>query len=96
MGHDQLFKLLSRKEFQAVQDVEMTWADKMMEKGREEGRRSGLVEGKRDVLLRQLAAKFGPLPTETTTHLRALDSADELDRLLDRLLTASTLEDLGI
>ena len=85
-------QLLSRKEFQTVQDVEMTWADKMIEKGRQ----TGLVEGKRDVLLRQLAAKFGPLPAETTAHLRALDSAEELDRLLDRLLTASALEDLGI
>ena len=54
------------------------------------------MEGKRDVLLRQLAAKFGPLPAETTAHLRDLDSVEELDRLLDRLLTASTLEDLGI
>ena len=81
-------QLLSRKEFQTVQDVEMTWADRMKEEGR--------VEGKRDVLLRQLAAKFGPLPAETTAHLRALDSVEELDRLLGRLLTASTLEDLGI
>ncbi len=79
-----------------MQDVEMTWADRMKEEGREEGRQTGLVEGKRDVLLRQLAAKFGPLPAETTAHLRALDSVEELDRLLDRLLTASTLEDLGI
>ena len=43
-------QLLSRKEFQTVQDVEMTWADKMIEKGRQ----AGLAEGKRDVLLRQL------------------------------------------
>ena len=53
-------QLVSRKEFRDVQDVELTWADKLlkkgeergMEKGLEQGREVGLLEGKREALLR--------------------------------------------
>ncbi len=84
-------RLVSRKEYRAVQEVELTWADKLMEKGRE----AGVIEGMRRSLLRQLTAKFGDLPTAVTARIESMSVA-ELDRVLDRILTATTLEELEL
>ena len=43
---------------------------------------------KRTALLRQLAAKFGDVPEATAERIKALESIDELDRYLERVLTA--------
>ncbi len=88
-------RIVSGKEYRAVQEVELTWADKLMEKGREEGREEGVVEGSRRMLLRLLTAKFGELPQESKARIEALSAAD-LDSLLDRVLTAGTLNELGL
>jgi len=96
-------RLVSRKEFRAVQEVELTWADKLMEKGREKGREEGreegrgvgVIEGKREMLLRLLSAKFGDLPREMAAKAEAM-SATELDSVVDRLLTATTLDELEL
>jgi hypothetical protein len=93
-------QLISREEYRKVQEVEMTWADRLRqeghEKGREEGREAGLVEGKRQTLKRQLTAKFGALPPGILESIDALASAEELDRCLDRVITAATLSELGL
>jgi hypothetical protein len=84
-------RLIERKEFRAVQEVELTWADKLMEKGRE----AGVIEGKRRTLLRQLSAKFGELPEQATARVEAMSDVD-LDWVLDRILTAATLDELKL
>ena len=82
-----------------MQKVELTW-DKLMEKGRQEGRkegrRVGLLEGKRGTLVRLLMAKFGRLPEATSLSIEALESLDELDSYLDRVLKARSLEEMGL
>lgn len=96
-------QLVSREEYRKVQEVELTWADRLRreghdkgrEEGRQEGREEGLVEGKRQTLKRLLTAKFGGLPKSVLDFIDALGSADELDRYLERVLTAATLEELG-
>ncbi len=64
--------------------------------GRREGRRSGVLKGKRNALLRQLKRKFGPLPQETRSRVRALNSPEEVDRYLDRVLDADSLAAMGL
>ena len=92
--------------------MEVTWADEIreegrekglkqglkqgLERGREEGRQAGLVAGKRETLLQLLATKFGTLPGETTLRVQSMGSLDELDRYLDRLLTAKSLDEMGL
>jgi predicted transposase YdaD len=73
----------------------MTWAERLRQeghdRGKEEGREAGFVEGKRETLKRQLAAKFGALPPRVLESIDALRSSEELDRYLDRVLIARTL-----
>ena len=84
--------------------MEVTWADEMREEGRKEGlekglekgRHAGLVAGKRDTLLQLLATKFGSLPEETTFRVQAMESLDELDRYLGRVLSANSLDEMGL
>jgi len=88
-------RLVSRKEYRAVQDVELTWADKLIEKGRKKGQKAGVIEGKREMLLRLLATKFGELPQDMAAKAKRM-SAAQLDSVVDRLLTATTLDDLDL
>ena len=65
-----------------------TWAEELM--------MNGLLEGKRSTLLRQISARFGPPPDEVVWKIRRLESLDELDAHLDNMLTARSLEDMGL
>ena len=80
--------------------MQVTWADKMKEQGRQEGRhegrQSGVLEGKREALLRLLHAKFGRLPVGVVERVESLDSPSELDACLDRIVSAGTLKEIGL
>lgn len=88
-------RLLARKEYRAVQELELTWADKLVEKGRKEGREAGVVEGLRRTLLRQLTAKFGELDHKVTERVRSMSEVD-LESVLDRVVTSATLDGLDL
>jgi hypothetical protein len=75
-----------------VQDTELTWGDKLLLKGRAEG----VLQGKRETLKRLLVAKFGSLPSEVQIRIDAVESEEQLDRYLERVLTAQTLADVGL
>ena len=49
----------------------------------------------RRMLLRQLTTKFGELSDEVTERVLSL-SGGALESVLDRVLTAATLEELGL
>jgi len=55
----------------------------------------GEKRGKRDAVLRLLRRKFGALPEPVEAHVGALESEAELDTLLDAILDARALADLG-
>jgi predicted transposase YdaD len=89
---EKYLRLLARKENRAVQDLELTWADKLMEKGRQ----AGVIEGKRETLSRQLRVKFGPLPEDVMNRIAAIGTLAELDTYLDRIPTAKSLVEIGL
>ena len=90
----------------AVRKMLLSYRDKMIAEGRSEGwqkglyegrregRRAGVLKGKRSALARQLKRKFAPLPKETRSRVRALDS-EEVDRYLDSVLDADSLAAMG-
>ena len=105
-------KVVKRKEYRKVQDVDETWMDKLLsqgekkgreeglhaghEVGREEGLRVGVMEGKRQTLFLLMERKFGPLPEGAASRVRSIESVDELDRLLDLILIAENLGEMKL
>jgi hypothetical protein len=87
------FELLTaQRENQEVRDVKLTWSETLREEGREEG----LAEGAQKVLLLLLGKRFGPLPENVCRRVEAIDSLDLLTRLAERLLSAHSLEEMGL
>ena len=82
----------------------MTWAEKFeaqavergLQQGRNQGRQEGLREGMREMLFHLLERRFSPLPGGVSQRLSAIDSAEELTRLADKVLSARSLEELGL
>ena len=85
-------RLLSRKEYRKMQDVELTWADEL----RMEGHEKDVVQGKREALKRVLIAKFGPPSSEMESRIDSVSSAETLDQYLDRVATATAVEDIDL
>lgn len=54
------------------------------------------LKGMKELVLGQLETRFGEVPAERKRRIEAIDSAEELTRLADRLLVARSLDDLGI
>jgi hypothetical protein len=76
--------------------VKLTWSETLREEGRREGVEEGAQTGVKRVLLLQLGKRFGPLPENVCRRVEAIDSLDLLTRLAERLLSAHSLEEMGL
>ena len=72
--------------------ADMSWGDRL----RAEGWKEGMEQGAREVLLRLLGQRFGRVPVSVRRRIVEIDSVDSLIRLAERVLTARSLEDLGL
>jgi predicted transposase/invertase (TIGR01784 family) len=79
------------------------WKQEGLEEGREEGLKQGLEKGlekgleeSREVLLRGLERRFGPLPTKVRQRIEAIRSIKEATELSLRVGAASSLADLEL
>lgn len=58
-----------------------------------EGRKQGIEEGQRKILIKQLTLKFGELPDGILQQIRAADH-EHLERWAERILVARTIDDV--
>ncbi|MFY9822762.1 MAG: DUF4351 domain-containing protein [Thermoanaerobaculia bacterium] len=65
-------------------------------RGAGKGWRREIQRGARQVLLHQLGKRFGPLPETVRRRVEAIDSLDLLTPLSERLLSAHSLEEMGL
>lgn len=75
---------------QALQELEQTWMEKLLEKGQQEGRQ----EGMRTLLLLMLTSKFGPLPQTVVDKLSAIHDMTVFADISQQLLTVATLDEI--
>ena len=61
-----------------------------------EGRREGEIVGARKLLLQQMTLRFGRLPASIRPKVEAISSAQELRKLARKVLSAKTLEEMGL
>jgi len=69
----------------------MTWSERLEAKGFEQG-----IEQIRQILLRQLSLRFGPLPAGVRQRVEAIRSVDRLTRLAEQVLVARSLEEIDL
>ncbi len=89
-------ELVATPEGKEVEMVVSIYEERGIEKGIVQGVEQGILRGERKTLLRLLERKFAPLPDSVRTRLEAITNAEELERLTDTILTAETLEDMGL
>lgn len=76
----------------AKYEYQSEFAKKYYGQGKAEGRAEGKAEGRSEIVLRQLALRFGALPEAIRARIRDA-SFEELDGIAERLLTAATLDE---
>ncbi|PRQ08934.1 Rpn family recombination-promoting nuclease/putative transposase [Enhygromyxa salina] len=93
------FRAKIREQIPAAEEVAMTIAEELhqkgletgLEKGREEGRREGRQEGRVGVLGKLSSLKFGGMPPEYAALIEAATD-EQLERYIERILTADTID----
>ena len=78
-----------------LEDTQMTGAQVLVAKGKREGRIEGKLEGKREMLLVQLATKYGNLPAPIVARLQTL-SESQIATLTTQIFSANSLSELGL
>lgn len=73
---------------QALQDVELTWGERLLQEGEEKGMHK--------LLLLQLTYKFGELPQEFVNQLYAITDREHLAALSAQVLTAQSLDEITL
>ena len=78
-----------------IGEVEMTGAQALIEKGRQEGKQEGKLEGLHESVLKLISARFGNVTAETAAKVRTLTES-QLDAAFARILAARTLEEVEL
>jgi len=79
-----------------VRTMRKTWAEQLEEKGMEKGVEKGIEKGGRQMLLRLLGARFGPLTEEVRRRVEAIRSVERLNEMAEQILVARSLEEMGL
>jgi predicted transposase/invertase (TIGR01784 family) len=103
---------INLKEAPMLEETLVKWRDEIrkeaLQEGRKEGRQEGRQEGRREgrhegqvltlrkMLLQQLTLRFGRLPKTVRSRVEQISSTQELEKLTRKVLTASSLEEMGI
>jgi len=78
----------------------LTWAEQIFEegeeKGVEKGLKKGLEQGARQLLLRMLGLRFGPLSEDVKRRVDEIHSVERLNQMADQILVARSLEEMGL
>jgi len=79
-------------------DPEEAWSmlEETLAKWRDEGIREARLQARRDVLLRQMAVRFGRLPVEVRRAVEHITSDKKLERLERKVLSAKSLQEMGL
>lgn len=76
-----------------AEETVMTLYERILAEGEAKGIVKGMAEGKAELVLRLLAQRFGAIDPQLAERVRA-SSAEEIDAMIDRVLTAATTADV--
>lgn len=85
---------MSKEGDTTMEATELTWADRILLRGREEGQRAGREEGQRATIREAALARFGSVPPGLEQRLTTATDDQELRALIRLVSTAATPADL--
>ena len=89
---------VTREEVPMLEETLIRYRDQLREQFRreaDEARREALLEGRRQVLIEQMALRFGRLPEKVRSQVKQITSAQELRKLTRKILRAKSLQEMG-
>jgi len=84
------------EEVPMLEEAIIAWEKKAWRRGRKEGREEGRLLGTRRTVFRLLEQRFGAIPAKVRKQLQAISSPEDLEGIADKILTAGSLQDLGL
>lgn len=85
-------RVLCQDEYVEARTAVLTYEEKLVRRGE----RRGEKRGKQTTLLRLLERKFGGIPQSVRSSVSRIKSTEEIDRLSELVLTAQSLDDVGL
>jgi len=85
-------EMIDLEDTSMLEETAREWRNQYLKEGRKEGRQ----EGMRELLLHTIERRFGPLPEEQRRRFEAITSPARLKRLADKILTVSSLDEMGL
>jgi len=79
-----------------IRDLKNIGRQEGRQEGWQAGRQEGEIGARRKTLLRLLRRRFGGVSAEIAARLEATSDIEKLDAWLDRVVTAQTIDDVGI
>jgi len=84
------------EEASMLEETLIEWREKIRKEGLREGRKEGRVLSLRKVLLQQMTLRFGRLPKNVRSQVEQMASTQELEKLTRKVLSANSLEEMGL
>lgn len=79
--------------------MQMTWAERMEAEYTQKGIEQGLAEGLealRNVVLRLLKQRFGPVPETVRSKVEAIQEIEPLSHLAERVYEVDSIDEMGL
>lgn len=89
------FEALSSREANQEVRAMMTWADRMMAKGRRENQRENATRN-RQLLVRLLTQRFGEIPPPVRRRIGSIRSFERLAQLAEQVFVVKSFRELGL
>lgn len=88
-----VFRAMIASHVPEAEEIAVTAAEELRAEGEARGRAQGRAEGRADTLAKQMHLKFGALSAEHAARIE-LATEHQLDRYLERILTAPSAADV--
>lgn len=79
-----------------LEQVEVEYTQKGLEQGLEQGLMAGRLDALRQVVVRLLGRRFGPVPETVQRKVEAIDSMESLGDLAEKVLEARSIDEMGL
>lgn len=87
---------IDREANKEIREMQMSWSQELVAKGRAEGWAAGQADGTRGAIVLLWEKRFGPIPDAVRKRLEAITELERLHEILEQLFAARSADDLDL